>query len=166
MNSTLVRIFDKSEEYSKQIFRLREKITLQLEKREDLLQTFYLMKEVFMAIATSNKDKMSKNDRSLIYQIKMHINEQYTDPQLSLCSIANVFGVTEVYLSYLFKQESGENFSKYVERLRMEKALQLIKDEEYLINEVAEMVGYNSPQVFRRAYKRYYGVTPTGLKNV
>lgn len=165
MNSTLVRIFNESGKYSKQIFKLREKIATQLEKREDLLQTFYLMKEVFMSIAASNRNETVKSDRSLICQIRQYISEQYTDPQLSLSSISNVFGITEVYLSYLFKQETGENFSKYVERLRMEKALQLIKEGEYYINKIAEMVGYNSPQVFRRAYKRHYGVTPTGVNN-
>lgn len=162
MNSTLVRIFGKPGEYSKQILKLRGKITSQLEKKEDLLQTFYLMKEVFMEMATNNKDEASKDDRSLIFQIQKYIDEQYTDPQLSLSSLANVFGITEVYLSHLFKQESGENFSKYVERLRMEKALQLIEEGDHFINEISEIVGYNSPQVFRRAYKRYYGVTPTG----
>ncbi|MGE5613823.1 MAG: AraC family transcriptional regulator [Bacillota bacterium] len=164
MNSTLIRVFNESARYSKQIFGLRDKIALKLEKREDLIQTFYLLKEAFIAIAASNRDEMSKSNRRLINQIKKYIDQQYTDPQLSLSSISNVFRITEVYISYLFKLETGENFSKYVEKLRMEKALQLIREGRHLVNEIAEMVGYNSPQVFRRAYKRYYGTTPTSCK--
>lgn len=161
MNSTLVRVFNNHCNDSQQMYKIKEKISAQLQSQNDLLHTFYLMKEIFVAIAAKNNEEIRKSDSSLIHQIQQFISEQYTDPQLSLSSIANVFGITEAYLSSLFKQKTSENFSKYVERLRMEKALAYIKEGGFLISEIAEMVGYNSPQVFRRAYKRYYGSTPT-----
>lgn len=89
------------------------------------------------------------------------VHQHYKDPQMSLTMAADAIGITEIYLSRLFKQVTGDNFSKYVESLRMKDAAELLKSDAYSINEVAEKVGYNSPQVFRRAYRRYYGVTPS-----
>lgn len=164
MNATLVRVFNNDFNDSQQTVKIKDKISEQLQTHEDLLQTYYLIKELFMVIASNSNEAIRKKDSSLINQIQQFIEEKYTDPQLSLTLIANVFGITEAYLSSLFKQKTGENFSKYVESLRMKKAREYIKKEEFLINEIAEMVGYNSPQVFRRAYKRYYGSTPTGIE--
>lgn len=99
-----------------------------------------------------------------IYDIKSrickYIEENYTDQQLSLSSVADSFGISEVYLSRLFKQSFEQNFSKYVENLRMEEAKKLIESGNYTITAIAQMVGYNSSQTFRRAYKRVYGCTP------
>ena len=161
MNSNLTRIFNDSRNLPPKEVKIRGKILTQLEKQDNLLQTFYLLKELFISIAANNREELRKKDSSLLVEIRKYINEHYTDPQLSLASVANVFSITEVYLSCLFKQETGENFSKYVERLRMERAIELIEKGDFMMNEIAEMVGYNSPQVFRRAYKRHYGNTPT-----
>ena len=65
-----------------------------------------------------------------------------------------------IYLSKLFKRATGDNFSKYLEKIRVEKAKKLLKAGEK-VSDVAAKVGYNSPQVFRRAYKRYYGCIPS-----
>ncbi len=92
-------------------------------------------------------------------KVKKYIHENYSDSQLSLSSVGEEFCITEVYLSKLFKQATGENFSKYVEGIRMEKAKELMEQKKKT-SEIADMVGYNSPQVFRRAWKRYYGDTP------
>ena len=93
-------------------------------------------------------------------RIRMYIEENYADPQLSLASVADCFGISEVYLSRLFKQSFEQNFSKYVEELRMRKAKELMESGNYTVSTIAETVGYNSSQTFRRAYKRVYGCTP------
>lgn len=93
-------------------------------------------------------------------RIRKHIEENYADPQLSLISVADSFGISEVYLSRLFKQSFEQNFSKYVEELRMNKAKELIEMDMYTVSDISGIVGYNSPQTFRRAYKRYFGCTP------
>ena len=161
LNATLLRVYNNYNSDSRQIVKIKEKISEKLQNQEDLLQTYYLIKEIFLVITSNNYDTIRKSDNSLINKIQQYIGEKYTDPQLSLTLIANVFGITEVYLSSLFKQKTGENFSKYVERLRMEKAREYIEEGKYLIKEIAEKIGYNSPQVFRRAYKRCFGSTPT-----
>lgn len=108
----------------------------------------------------NDDDCVSLQNQAIIERVKDYINENYSDPQLSLTLVGDEFFVTEVYLSKLFKRATGENFSKYIEGVRMRYAKELI-DQNKRIVEVADLVGYNSPQVFRRAWKRYYGGTPS-----
>ena len=96
----------------------------------------------------------------LVEKVKEYIQLNYSDQQLSLTSVGEEFCITEAYLSKIFKKATGENFSKYIESMRMKYAKDLM-DQNKRVTEVAEMVGYNSPQVFRRAWKRYYGGTPS-----
>lgn len=160
MNSTLIRIFNEKQKFPSRIITAGSKIASRLENREDLPQIYYLLKEVFKSITLFNKDEHRTSNISQHSQIIQYIDEHYLDPMLSLTSVADVFQITEVYLSQLFKHISGENFSKYVENLRLKKGHELIVNG-FKINDVYQMSGYNSPQVFRRAYKRKYGVTPT-----
>lgn len=161
MNSTLIRIFNESRNQSPKLIQTGAKISAKLDTREDLPQIYYLLKEAFLSIALHNKDEYSQSNTSQHSKILLYINEHYTDPQLSLTTVADMFHITEVYLSHLFKHISGENFSKYIEKLRLKRALELIR-QGFAINEIAQMSGYNSSQVFRRAYKRNYGNAPTG----
>lgn len=103
---------------------------------------------------------ISPQNLAMIESVKEYINKNYMDAQLSLTSVGEEFFITEVYLSKLFKRATGENFSKYVEGVRMQHAKELLEQGKK-VSEAAELVGYNSPQVFRRAWKRYYGNTPS-----
>ncbi len=161
VNSTLIRIFNETKNHSNKVIKIGTKISAKLDAREDLPQILFLLKEAFVALAIHSKDAARQSNMSQQSQIQQYINEHYMDSQLSLTSVANVFHITEVYLSQLFKHISGENFSKYVEKLRLKRAQELI-EHGFRINEIAQMVGYNSPQVFRRAYKRHFGFAPSG----
>ncbi len=161
VNSTLIRIVNETKNHSNKVIKTGAKISSKLDTREDLPQILFLLKEAFVALAIHSKDAARQSNMSQQSQIQQYINEHYIDSQLSLTSVANVFHITEVYLSQLFKHISGENFSKYVEKLRLKRAQELI-EHGFRINEIAQMVGYNSPQVFRRAYKRHFGFAPSG----
>ena len=103
----------------------------------------------------AQEDVISAQNRILIENVKKYIREHYSNPQLSLSLVGEEFYITEVYLSKLFKKATGENFSRYVESVRMKRARELL-DEGQKVMDVVPQVGYNSPQVFRRAWKRYY----------
>ena len=111
-----------------------------------------------ISVEAVQKEALEDNE-GLARKMKNYLDSHYMDPQISLGLIASEFGVTESYISKLFKREIGQNFSKYVEQLRVTEGKKLI-DEGVSVNETAQRVGYNSAHVFRRAWKRYYGTTP------
>ncbi len=126
------------------------------------VERFQATRDCFLAVTESYASlKTNAHASNLTAKFQAYVNKHFTDPQLSLTSVAEEFHITEPYLSRAFKQGTGENFSKYVERLRMEKARELISDGGKSLSEIALQVGYNSPQVFRRVYKKNFGVPPS-----
>ncbi|MBN2222649.1 MAG: AraC family transcriptional regulator [Vallitaleaceae bacterium] len=101
----------------------------------------------------------------LIATIRKYIDENYQDPSLGLNKIADEFPISESYFSFLFKEEVGENFSSYLERKRMEHALDLLKETSMNINDVYKEVGYNNSHSFRRVFKKIYGMLPTEVRS-
>ncbi|WP_156158145.1 helix-turn-helix transcriptional regulator [Gordoniibacillus kamchatkensis] len=102
-----------------------------------------------------------RND--LIKQIIHFVNEQVKD--VTLQSVADHVHLHPVYVSNLFKSETGDNFSNYVLRVRMDKALQLLKQKDLKISQIAQEVGYQKPQYFIKLFKNHYGMTPQEYKN-
>ncbi|MFC5404873.1 response regulator [Cohnella soli] len=88
--------------------------------------------------------------------VRAHLAEE-----LSLEWLANRVHMNANYLSVLFKKETGENFNDFLIRERMMLARTLIVREEHKINEVSAMVGYQNYRSFSRAFKRYFGFTPS-----
>ncbi|MNJ80329.1 HTH-type transcriptional regulator YesS [compost metagenome] len=70
------------------------------------------------------------------------------------------------YLGKLFKKETGEKFSNYVVKLRMEKAIEEIeKTGDVKVFELAEKLGFgDNPQYFSQVFKKYTGHTPSEYK--
>lgn len=106
------------------------------------------------------KESSGENQLNAIYA---YLHQHYCDNQLSLGGVAMEFGFSETYFSRMFKAQSGVNYSEYIERLRIQKACELLK-ENRTVDEIAEHIGYNSVAVFRSAFKRVTGITPSAYK--
>jgi two-component system response regulator YesN len=102
--------------------------------------------------------KLSRNDR-LIERITQFIHAHYSRHELSLAYVADKFHISEVYLSQFFKDQSGSNFSAYLETIRLTRAQEMLVSTELTIRDVADCVGYQSYDTFCRAFKRISGVS-------
>lgn len=98
-------------------------------------------------------------------RIRQLIEEQYTSPDFSISSIADTFDVSVAYVSYLFKNETGENLSDYVWNLRLEKAKELLLTTDLSVDNISVSVGYISTSSFRRKFKQDMGVTPSEFRS-
>jgi two-component system response regulator YesN len=96
-------------------------------------------------------------------RIRRFIQENIKD--ITLQAVADNVNLHPVYVSNLFKQETGENFSNYVLRLRMEKVVQMLKYKDLRISQIAHEIGYQKPQYFIKLFKSQYGMTPQEYKN-
>ncbi|MDU6265424.1 MAG: AraC family transcriptional regulator [Anaerocolumna aminovalerica] len=155
------------------LFKIR--FTIQTdEKNKDELKAIDAMFEEHMSLKLCEDIALSlcrlygnKCSRSqLITNIKKYILDNYNDPSLCLNKISDEFLISESYFSYLFKEETGENFSTYLERIRMEQAVQLIKESDINISNLYQEIGYNNSNTFRRAFKKIYGISPKTMRDV
>ncbi|PYI51030.1 response regulator transcription factor [Paenibacillus flagellatus] len=102
--------------------------------------------------------------RSRIVQLALaYIHQHYAEP-LSMNDVAEAHHVNASYFSSLFHEEVGETFSKYVMRLRMEKAKRFLKESTMKVYEVAYKVGYNDYRHFAKTFKDAVGVTPAQFR--
>lgn len=105
-----------------------------------------------------------KRGNDLISEIQEYIHHHYDDPDLSLTKISSVFHISENYFSAMFKKEMKENYSSYLERLRMVKAKELICETDIPLSEIYQHVGYNNPTSFRRVFKKNFDVSPSEMR--
>jgi AraC-like DNA-binding protein len=131
---------------------------------ENMPQMFSRLKELCRETCDLiNKNKKSHNER-LKEEVIHFIGKNYSDSMISLTSLADQFHVTAPYLSQFFKEQMGINFSVYLENMRIDEARELMQSTDLSIAEVAAQVGYNSPHVFRKAFKRKEGIKPSEYK--
>jgi AraC-like DNA-binding protein len=107
-----------------------------------------------------NSNKRSHNN-DLKAQIIAEIDRSYSDPNFSLYLLGDQFNLSENYLSQFIKEQLGESFSSYLEKLRINEARQRLLCTQDSIKEIALSVGYSNDQSFRRAFKRVTGLSPS-----
>lgn len=118
--------------------------------------------ECIPAIYSEAKADVTQESRLSPYvrQAKQIIEERYADPCLSLEGIAFELGVSPVYLSRIFKQETSFSFIVLLTHTRMTAAIRLLSASELPMHEVAERVGYESQHYFSTAFKKAVGMPP------
>lgn len=113
------------------------------------------------------ESKEGKNTYNLIVsQVKAYIEKCYGQKGLTIHDVAKKNHVSPNYLSYLFKKTTGFNLWEYVIKLRMEESRNLLLETDLRRYEVAERVGYESPEHFSKIFKRYYGISPSEFKQL
>ena len=100
----------------------------------------------------------SKSNRSVVQYAVLHIRN--TPPaELSTQSIADALSISTGHLSRLFHQETGKKLVDYLQEVRMEHAVRLIRENELTNEQICEAVGYSRLQYFSAKFKEYYGVS-------
>ena len=135
----------------------------QSERIDDLKGIFFqYMKKVFQ---TFEEKKLSTSGQ-LIEKTKTLINENFSNKNFSLTAASDHLQISYGYLSGIFRQETGESFSGYLIKARMQKAAELIKKRELKIYEVAESCGYGNYRYFSDSFRKYWGMTPSEYQTV
>ena len=103
-------------------------------------------------------------DGGLIRKIYTYMEEQYRDKNLDLSSAASALSLSSGYISRLLKQHTGYSFSEFANRFRILEAIRLLRNEEKLMYEIADEVGYSSQHYFSRIFRRITGLTPADYR--
>jgi AraC-like DNA-binding protein len=92
-------------------------------------------------------------------KVERYIQENYSR-KISLKEIADVSGLSAPYFSTIFKEEMGENFSSYLNQLRVEKASRLLRETSQSLSEIAGSCGFEDQSWFSKIFKAYTGLSP------
>ncbi|WP_248926068.1 response regulator transcription factor [Paenibacillus hamazuiensis] len=106
------------------------------------------------------------NKRSFRLVIKQACDyaEKFYMQEISLSQISEHVGLSVSHFSALFKQQTGDSFVNYMNRIRIDKAKQLLLEPDLKIYQVADMVGFSSIPYFTRVFKNMTGLSPNEFR--
>ena len=121
-----------------------------------ILSHFYAL----FAILTEKSRAIRIPDTSYIdYAIRYFENNYMNEVYIS--DLAKTLGIESSYFSKLFKNKIGITPIEYLTKIRVEKAMQLLKFPPYSIKNIAASVGFSDPLYFSKKFKQYTGLNPT-----
>lgn len=101
-----------------------------------------------------------KNDASRPIRIaKDYIQKNYAT-SITLEEVCQAVGFSTSYFSTMFKRETGEGFSKYLTRVRIEQAKTLLQDTSLPVTEICHQVGYSDVKHFKHTFKKITNLNP------
>ncbi len=134
-------------------------------KYEDLIQTFSTIRQeldIKYHISTDSTDTPGHDDAFLQ---KVHHYVLGHLQTASLKELASQLYMNPCYVSQLYKQKTGRNFSDYLCEMRMNKAAELLSSTPLRIYSVGQAVGYSNSKNFTRTFHSFFGKTPTEYRN-
>lgn len=101
---------------------------------------------------------------TLVSSIESYIeSELAASPSLEL--LCQHFSLSRAYLCRIFKEETGTSPIDYWIGLKMKEAKKLLRESNYNVTQISELLGYASIHHFSRMFKRAYGVSPTAYQS-
>ncbi|WP_163538203.1 helix-turn-helix domain-containing protein [Gracilibacillus sp. YIM 98692] len=143
---------------------IRKKL-LDIQLTSDVHLTEKLFMEVIDYYCKVIRNERQHTNHYTVKSINKFLENHYSNADLNLYAIAEHFGRPEKYISQIFKEETGEYITEYLEKIRINKAMYLLANTQKKIVEISELVGYNSAHSFRRAFKRINNITPNQYRN-
>jgi two-component system response regulator YesN len=105
-----------------------------------------------------------KVESRIVVLAKRAIHEWFADPEFSLEAASARAGVSKNHLSFEFSRETGETFTEYVARVRVDEAKRLLATTSLLVYEIGVRVGYPSVEHFSRVFKKVAGMSPVKFR--
>lgn len=98
-----------------------------------------------------------------VYAVLRYINENIYNIE-SINTMARDLGYCDSYLSRIFKKRMGMTLQSYITMKKMEKAVEMIEQDDFTITEIAIRLHFESLQSFSKSFKRTLGISPLEYK--
>jgi AraC-like DNA-binding protein len=135
-----------------------------LDSLEEMNKEFsQLFKQMIDILSQQNQavDRSERNDK-----IMEHIQTHFTDPNLSLESIANHFGLSANYLGRTFRKEHHVSVADFINDIRLKQAASLLQSTSRTVQDISELSGYYNYKYFCTLFKKTFGVTPSVYRSM
>jgi AraC-like DNA-binding protein len=153
-------------------FRVRDNLSLhnlfwELEmqaKSGDSKNRLYRMSLLYQLLSYAiipDEEQQSSPKRLILQPAIEYLENNYDNSNLNNALLSKKACISEVYFRKLFKEEYGLSPKQYVQKIRINKAKELLRSEYLSVTTVAEMVGYSSIFNFSKAFKTQTGYAPS-----
>ncbi|WP_051620632.1 helix-turn-helix transcriptional regulator [Paenibacillus sp. UNC451MF] len=118
-----------------------------------------MLESLFMFINSEDFCKTEDEPTQLVRTVTDMVRERNGRP-ISIDEIAHQLSYTRSHVSKLFKQLTGENLKSFIDRVRLEKAKEMLRYSEFNISYITEELGFKDIFTFSRFFKRTTGMNP------
>ncbi|GAB2560261.1 response regulator transcription factor [Gracilibacillus alcaliphilus] len=138
-----------------------QKLDTRIYNNDRLLEELFLedLKQLIACLATTNQHHW------IIRQVQEYMHSNY-QKDIKAAEVAADHYITPNYFSMLFRQQTGYSYSEYLNRIRIDKAKELLVDTSNKVFEIAEYVGYREYKYFVQVFKNHTDVTPTQYRKL
>ena len=113
----------------------------------------------FQDMSAFSHEKDSERRNQSKYNLIGFVQEHFKDPELSLAMISEQLGLSQPYISKLFKDETGQTFISYVKQVRLNYVRQKLIQTDLPVSDIIREAGYLDTASFSRSFKQSEGMT-------
>lgn len=124
-----------------------------------------LMLSVLAEIVSGAENDLGGKGLSVVDSVIKFVTENYSQ-EITNGSLGELFGYHPNYLNQLFIQHTGKSLHRYLQDLRIMKAIHMLQDTDMQVSEVANLVGFKDLPHFSRYFKQKTGYSPSDFKQV
>ena len=122
---------------------------------------FKCMSMLYEIIAEIKKSHYCPNSKSkMIEPAVEYISAKYTEKNIRIGHLAKICGISTSYLQRLFLERFSLTPKKYIIKLKIEKASELLSSGYYSVSKIAEILQYENVYYFSKAFKNETGISP------
>ena len=144
--------------------RISSGYAIRIEQLSSVDALITLMTEMFQGYCRLVHDFTTQGYSPLVQKTVVYIDANLTD-NLTLNALARKFSVSAGYLSTLFRKETGQTLTDYVNQKRVQYATYLLSSTRLQIQTIAQHCGIMDVQYFSKVFKRFTGSTPKEYRN-
>jgi AraC-like DNA-binding protein len=115
-------------------------------------------------VLADRPDTRAPAEPPLIARLRVLIQNQLGDQDLSVRRLGEQSGCSADHLSHRFRAATGEHLVAYINRQRMERAAHLLADTDLAVKEVAWACGFATASYFIRTFRTHHGETPVAWR--
>ena len=135
-----------------------EELALRIKK---LIELRRLLQRRYQKSQTPLADTQFQKEDAFITELNAYINAHITEPDLGAETVSEHFAVSRMQLYRKLKALTNTTISNYIQSVRLEKAMQLLKEKQLNMSEIAYATGFSSLSYFSRTFKKVYGKSPS-----
>lgn len=142
------------------------KYNIQITSGEIIIETVYKCLDIDEVISYMTEELISlcnqiarEAPENTMDKILYYITNNY-NKELRLELLAELFNYNSAYLGKSFKNYTGESFNVYIDKLRIDKAKELLLNKDMRVYQISKEVGYKHIDYFHSKFKKYVGISP------
>ena len=105
--------------------------------------------------------QFESSDELFMKRVMAIVNKNISNSEFNISQMVDEVGMSRTQLHRKLKELTGFSASRFVQNIRMQQAMKLLKEKRVNVSQIAYSVGFSSQTHFSTTFKQYYGVSPT-----